>query len=79
MFGLPSHVRVSEWITALVLVAATGGAAVRFSSVYPRPVAGGVVALLLAVDAFLVWAALRNHSIRRQRALTPESVSKRRE
>lgn len=75
MFELPSYVRLSEWITALVLVAASGGVAVRFFGVYPRDVYGGAVALLLAVNALLLWSLFRNHSLRRQRALVPERVS----
>ena len=79
MFDLPSHVRPSEWITVLVLVAASGGAALRVSSVYSRELFGGVVALLLAVNAVLVWAAFRNNSLRRQRALGLEFASEYRE
>ena len=74
MFELPSHVRLSEWITTLVLVVATTGAAVRFSSVYSARIAAGIAALLFVVDALLVWAAFRNHSIRRQRAVDAEYV-----
>lgn len=79
MFDLPSHVRPSEWLTVLVLAAASGGAAVRFSAAYPRETFGGIVALLLAVNAVLVWAAFRNNSIRRQRALSSEFASEYRE
>ncbi|NEU58500.1 hypothetical protein [Halorussus sp. MSC15.2] len=79
MFGLPSHVRPSEWITALVLVVATTGAAVRASSVYPARLAVSIATLVLVVDVLLVWALLRNNSIRRQRALRPESAPKYRE
>ena len=79
MFDLPPHVRLSEWLTVLVLAAASGGAAVRFSTAYPRELYGGIVALLLAVNAVLVWAAFRNNSIRRQRALGSELASESRE
>ncbi|MFC4448531.1 hypothetical protein [Halorussus aquaticus] len=79
MFGLPSHVRPSEWITALVLVAATGGVAVRASSVYSARLAAGIATFLLVIDVLLVWALLRNNSIRRQRALHPEPARKYRE
>ena len=79
MFELPPHARPSEWITAFVLVVATAGAAVRFSGAYSPRVAAGIVALLFVVDALLVWAAFRNHSIRRQRALGREYASKYRE
>lgn len=79
VFDIPSHVRPSEWITVLVLTAASGGAALRFSSVYSRELYGGIVALLLAVNALFVWTAFRNNSIRRQRALGPEFASERRE
>ena len=74
MFEVPPHVRLSEWVTALVLVAASAGVAVRFSGVYPRELYGGAVAFLLVVDAVLVWAAFRNQSLRRQRALDPDRI-----
>ena len=75
MFDLPSRVTPAEWATLLVLLAASSGAAVRvaLSAPYPRAVSGGIVALLLAADALLVWALFRNDSIRRQRALRGEA------
>ncbi|WP_435180688.1 hypothetical protein [Halorussus sp. AFM4] len=75
MFDLPPHVDLSEWVTALVLIAATAGAAVRAAGAYSTRLAAGVAAVLLAVDALLVWAVLRNDSVRRQRALESEYVS----
>ena len=79
MFELPPHVRLSEWLTVLVLTAASGGVAVRFSTAYPRHLSGGIVALLLAANAFLVWAAFHNNSVRRQRAIDAEWIHEYRE
>ena len=79
VFDIPSHVRLSEWLTVLVLTTASGGVAVRFSTAYPRDLSGGIVAFLLAVNASLVWAAFHNNSVRRQRAIDAEWLHEYRE